>query len=118
MIRTPPSDTGVPASPVPSLATLRERLLPVCQKHGIVRVEIFGSFARGEAEPKSDLDLIIEFREADHIPSLFELGEIEADLSDAAKIKVQIMTKYSSLRIVNPFFAHSIANDRRELLKV
>jgi len=114
----PTPDAHIPASPVPSLTILRERLLPICQKHGIVGVEIFGSFARDEAEPKSDLDLIIEFGEKNHIPSLFQLGEIEADLSDAARITVHIMTKADHSRIVNPFLARSIEKDRRELLKV
>ena len=43
---------------------------------------------------------------------------MEADLSDAAGTKVQIMTKDSSLLIANPFLSRSIEKDRRELLKV
>jgi predicted nucleotidyltransferase len=56
--------------------------------------------------------------EPNYVHSLFELGEIEADLSDAAGTKVQIMTKDSSLLIANPFLSRSIEKDRRELLKV
>ena len=81
-------------------------------------MEVFGSVARGDAKLGSDVDVIIEFADPAYIPSLLELGEIEADLSDAAKIKVQIMTKDSHRHIVNPFLASTIDADRRELLKI
>jgi len=38
---------------------LRERLRPFCQKHHIRRLEVFGSAARGEIGPYSDVDLLV-----------------------------------------------------------
>ena len=35
-----------------------ERLREVCQRYGIVRLEVFGSSARGTAGPGSDIDLL------------------------------------------------------------
>lgn len=35
-----------------------ERLREVCQRYGIVRLEIFGSLARGTDCPSSDVDLL------------------------------------------------------------
>jgi len=32
----------------------------IAAKHGVTRVRVFGSFARGEAREDSDLDLLIE----------------------------------------------------------
>ena len=43
---------------------LRERLTPFCQKHHIRRLELFGSAARGEAGPGSDVDLLVTFEES------------------------------------------------------
>jgi predicted nucleotidyltransferase len=78
--------------------------------------------AQRPAAKPDRIDLIIEFdkerSEPNYVHSLFELGEIEADLSDAAGTRVQIMTKDSSLLIANPFLSRSIEKDRRELLKV
>jgi predicted nucleotidyltransferase len=41
----------------PSIDDLAQRLPAFCQRHGIARVEVFGSVATGEAKPGSDLDL-------------------------------------------------------------
>jgi predicted nucleotidyltransferase len=39
-----------------------ERLAEICRQYGIVRLEVFGSIARGEAGPDSDVDLLYELR--------------------------------------------------------
>ena len=38
----------------------REEILRIARKHGVARVQVFGSFARGDADESSDLDLLIE----------------------------------------------------------
>lgn len=38
----------------------REEILRIARKHGVARIQVFGSFARGEADENSDLDLLIE----------------------------------------------------------
>jgi len=38
---------------------LRRRLGPFCEKHHIRRLEVFGSAARGQAGPRSDVDLLV-----------------------------------------------------------
>ena len=39
----------------------RDEILRVCARHGARNVRVFGSVARGEADEKSDLDLLVEF---------------------------------------------------------
>ena len=39
----------------------RERLGELCRRHGISRLALFGSAARGELGPESDIDLLVEF---------------------------------------------------------
>lgn len=43
-----------------SIAAIRDRITPVCQKYPIRKVYLFGSYARGNATEKSDVDLRIE----------------------------------------------------------
>ena len=43
---------------------LRRRLRPFCQKHHIRRLEVFGSAARGQAGPRSDVDLLVTLDES------------------------------------------------------
>jgi len=38
----------------------RQEILRIARRHGVARVRVFGSFARGDAAPQSDLDLLIE----------------------------------------------------------
>lgn len=39
----------------------REEILKIAAKHGARNIRIFGSVARGEADPDSDLDILVEF---------------------------------------------------------
>ena len=39
----------------------RERLGEFCRRHGISRLALFGSAARGELGPESDIYLLVEF---------------------------------------------------------
>ncbi len=38
----------------------REEILQVAKRHGVTRVRVFGSMARGDAVPKSDVDLLVD----------------------------------------------------------
>jgi predicted nucleotidyltransferase len=51
-----------PSDPPLSLIDLKQRLEPFCRSHGVAKLELFGSFARGEAHPGGDIDLLITFR--------------------------------------------------------
>ena len=44
----------------PFLADKREGILRICSKHGARNIRVFGSFARGEAGPNSDVDLLVD----------------------------------------------------------
>lgn len=46
-----------------STSELEERLRPFCEKHHIRRLEVFGSVARGQAGPRSDVDLLVTLDE-------------------------------------------------------
>lgn len=41
-----------------SLQYDRERLQELCRRHGIARLEIFGSVAKGQAGEESDIDIL------------------------------------------------------------
>ena len=59
---------------------LRGRLRPFCEKHHILRLEVFGSAARGQMTPDSDVDLLVTFDESAPISTadLLEMaGEAE-----------------------------------------
>jgi predicted nucleotidyltransferase len=69
----------------PALAE-RERVLrilheeaPRLRTRGITRLSLFGSIARGEARPESDVDLLIEIESAAKL-GFFELHDLQEEL--------------------------------------
>ncbi|WP_017296352.1 nucleotidyltransferase family protein [Geminocystis herdmanii] len=65
----------------------KEKILSICAKYGGYNVRIFGSYARGEATEKSDLDLLIEMEKG---KSLFDRIALKQELEDFLGIKVDI----------------------------
>jgi uncharacterized protein len=54
-----------------------------------IKIGIFGSFARGDNKKGSDIDILVEFKEA---PSLLTLIKLENELSEILGIKVDLVT--------------------------
>ncbi|PZO47869.1 MAG: nucleotidyltransferase [Alphaproteobacteria bacterium] len=69
------------------LAKLRA-LKPWLEQQGIVRVRLFGSYARDEAGPDSDVDLLVETSR----PLGLDHFRLEADLSAKLGATVQMVT--------------------------
>ena len=55
-----------------------------------VRVSLFGSFARKENSPSSDIDILVKFHDS---YSLLQLINIENELSDKLGIEVDLVTE-------------------------
>ena len=47
----------------PLIEQHREELAELCRRYHVKRLELFGSAARGELRPESDLDFLVEFGE-------------------------------------------------------
>lgn len=68
----------------------KKEILAVARQHGIVNVRIFGSVARGEDNPQSDIDFLVDLEEG---CTLFDLGGALIKLQDLLGRKVDIVTK-------------------------
>lgn len=71
------------------LKARREEILRIAAKHGARNVKIFGSAARGEARPGSDVDFLVELEKG---RSLFDLGGLLMDLQDLLGCEVDVVT--------------------------
>jgi predicted nucleotidyltransferase len=69
---------------------IKKEIISILIKHGIKRISVFGSYARNEATPKSDLDLIVEFPKG--ITLLDHVG-IEMELSEALNMKIDLLSR-------------------------
>ncbi len=73
----------------PAAAEISRRVLPALRRRGVVRASIFGSVARGEDHPGSDLDLLVEFEPG---RTLFDLSGLRLDLQEQLGRPVDIVT--------------------------
>lgn len=68
----------------------REDILRIATRRGASNVRVFGSVARGEADSKSDIDLLVDLEPG---RSLFDLGGLLMDLQDLLGHKVDVVTE-------------------------
>ena len=68
----------------------REEILRIAAQHGAYNVRIFGSVARGEDGPESDVDFLVDM-ESGH--SLLDLAGLLVDLQDLLGCNVDVATK-------------------------
>ena len=74
--------------------SLKQALLSVLGRQPILRAAVFGSFARGEQQPNSDIDLLIEYA-TPH--SLFDILRLENELSAATARRIDIV-EYAAIK--------------------
>jgi len=87
------------------ISKLKELTPILSRKYAIKQLGLFGSFARGDNNASSDVDLLVSFRQK---ISLLRLVQFEQALSDEIGIKVDLVTE-SSLK--SPRLKHYIYQD-------
>ncbi len=69
---------------------LSDRKSWLCETYQITELGIFGSYARGEQTQDSDVDVLIDYKQA---PTLFELVNLRDFLRDLLGLPVDVVTK-------------------------
>ena len=72
------------------LRAKREQVLNLARQHGARHVRIFGSVARGDAGPLSDIDFLVEMEPG---RSLLDLGGLVTDLQQLLGCRVDVVTE-------------------------
>jgi predicted nucleotidyltransferase len=74
----------------------KDRIIGILQEHapelkaaGLAHLRVFGSVARGEASPQSDVDLMADFDKSKRI-TLLTVGRLESRLGDLLGVKVDL----------------------------
>lgn len=67
-----------------------EIIISFLKKHGAIKIGIFGSTARGEERPDSDIDILVEFSQT---KSLLEFIGIRFELEEILGKKIDLFTE-------------------------
>ena len=92
-------------------AILQDRrmdILQIAARHGARTVRIFGSVARGEAGPGSDVDVLVNLNPG---RSLLDIVAIKQDLEDLLGRKVDVVTEAA----ISPYIREHVLEEAVEL---
>ena len=78
----------------PRFVSLRTRVEPVLKPYAR-RISVFGSYARGESTPQSDVDLLVALKPSEKRPplGLFEVIRLERELEKELGCTVDLVTE-------------------------
>ncbi len=95
-----------------SLRLYAPQLYLIAQKHGISKLYVFGSVARGDATPKSDVDFLLEMKPKG---SLFGAAGFSYEAEKLLNMAVDIVPMSSLPMIKDKRF---VANIRKEAVSL
>jgi len=72
----------------------RGEIRAIVERHKGSNPRVFGSVARGDDRPGSDLDLLVDHRPGS-VMSLFDLSAIHCEIEDLLGVPVQVLTPAS-----------------------
>jgi predicted nucleotidyltransferase len=87
---------------------IEEHKQEIKEKYHVREIGIFGSYIRRDANPDSDLDILVEF---DKTSGLFDFLELEEYLTGLLEIKVDLVMKNS----LKPYIGKIILNEAKYL---
>ena len=68
----------------------RDEIMRLAARYGVERMRIFGSLARGQATPESDIDFLVAFRRG---KTLLDLIGFKQDLESLLGQKVDVVSE-------------------------
>jgi hypothetical protein len=90
------------------LQALAEAIGRIARQHGAVRLRVFGSVARGEASPESDLDLLADFEPR---RDLVDVAGLKLDLEALLGCKVDVVEEAS----LSPYVREQVLREAQPL---
>lgn len=84
---------------------MKSQINEVARRHNAEKVYVFGSCARKEETPASDIDFLADFNEQ---ASLFDQVGLQLDLSDMLKCKVDVIPLSA---LADPVFGANVKKD-------
>ncbi len=94
----------------PGVVLPEAQIAEVCRRYHVRELSLFGSAARGELRPDSDVDLLVDFL-PDARVGLLDLSALMRELADLLGRRVDIAVKPA----LKPLVRTGVLNDTREV---
>jgi len=82
------------------LEEVKEKIIPVLEEYGVEYAGVFGSVARGEAGPDSDVDILVRLGRP---TGMFRYMRLVNGLERSLSKKVDLVTEDSLNKYVKPY---------------
>jgi len=84
-------------------AELREKIVPLLRPY-VKRIAVFGSFARGDETPESDIDILVDLKPPGQRPSLgLKWFGLEDELGRILGREVELVSESAMSPFVRPY---------------
>lgn len=87
---------------------LKQQLYQIAAKHGISKLYVFGSVARGESNEISDVDFLIEM-EAD--ASALGIGAFQFEAQQLLGIHIDVIPTFTLPKVEDKIFVQSVQSE-------
>jgi hypothetical protein len=94
-----------------NIISIKKKINPILKRNDVKKAALFGSVARGEENKRSDVDILVEFKN-DENKSLLDLVGLEFELEERLNRKVDVLT-YDS---IHPLLKEVILKDQKIIL--
>jgi len=83
---------------------IKLEIAPILKKHQVKRASVFGSYARGENNKNSDIDILVELERG---KTMIDLINLEMDIEKKTNRKIDLIT----FKSINPLIKKNILRD-------
>jgi hypothetical protein len=91
-----------------TIQTIKQQIVPILKRQGVIKAAIFGSFATGKAKKNSDIDILVKFKKN---ITLLDLSTLKIKLEEKTERKVDLLT-YNS---INPRLKDIILKEQKQI---
>ncbi|SEH23124.1 nucleotidyltransferase family protein [Selenomonas sp. KH1T6] len=85
-----------------TVSEIKERVTPILKKYDVKNAYLFGSYARGDANENSDVDIRVDRGNSKKLVG-FAVGSFYMDLKEALGCEVDLMTRLPNGGVSKPF---------------
>ncbi len=88
--------------------TIKNKIIPILKRQGVLKAAIFGSFARGEETKNSDVDLLVKMPKS---KTFLDMAGLKVELEDKLGREVDLV-EYDAIR---PLIKERVLRDKQEI---